>query len=237
MKYLMMALLVLLSTSAEAKPRQKSYRSSYRVRSYSQKSYIRRVSLPAPRLMPVQTGLTDVETDSRQIAQASSGNRGWELGFELGAIGRSNNSSGGFLGLDILPGIRVVSRHRWKKNWYLRPSVGYFRGSQGEAASSVTQNILELGLSIDYVLSRSSRTVVTVGLANRVEAIFSSITVLNSSGGTAIGTFYRLGPAFGVHSWLSPNTALVFNVEAGVTLASPMRKYVGATMGFMFRMK
>lgn len=174
--------------------------------------------LPAPApLPPLHDPVTSAE--SKQILQPEkkilrSELRGW--GFELGTIGIKNTSSNDLIGLQLLYGLRTNFIYPLSPKFFLKPSLGYFFKHEREGEVSVRQNLIEGGLGFHYALLTKKSFLWHVGLSQKVDYLFSRISVKESTVTTPALLRYRAGTSTGVRMKVGSRSDLTFDLEAGV---------------------
>lgn len=170
----------------------------------------------------------------RSYARRSPKNRGgW--GIEVGTLGKKNSTDSSVMGMQLMVGGRVMADFQVWDRIGLRPSVGFFTRSQGEAKVSVAENTIELGGLALYDLTPNSRGKVFVGLANRLDLQFTSISVLESSDSSPLLFNYRVGPTVNFEIPVGGTTRILFNLEATFAPRDSFRPFASATIGFINR--
>lgn len=156
------------------------------------------------------------------------------VGFEIGAIGIRNSSSNDFLGLQLLFGLRANLIYPLSNRVFLKPSVGYFLKPEGDGQVSVTQNVIEAGLGIQYALLMKKSFLWHAGISQRVDYLFSKISIKDASN-TTPGTFrYRAGGSTGLRFRINSKSDFTFDLEAGVTPFDSFRFQAGVSSGIIF---
>lgn len=156
-----------------------------------------------------------------------------QLGFELGLAGRKQNSDG-FLGMNLAMGGRILMEFPIFKKYRLRPSVGYFTSSSGEAGVTVSEHTIEGGLGFFMPLGRPKKARFQVGVMQRVDMSLSRIDVLTSTGSSGFGFAYRVGPALGLSVQMGNRSAFIVDLETTFAVTHNFRFHSGLTAGFLF---
>lgn len=174
---------------------------------------------------PSKPKVAPVKKEERKVAAYRQGSGSYyaskqeapskfKFGIEGGFLGRKNSSEGKTLGMQWMYGGRFVMDYVWRYRWHLRPSLGYYHRSQGENSTSVSEHNFELGASVLYNLFPNRRSTLMAGLANRVDGLISSITILNSTDTVPLTFRYRVGPQLSGNIYVARNTFITVNVEA-----------------------
>jgi len=189
----------------------------------------------APPLLPGRERASTLPQSGLLEAQKkSSRSELTALGFELGTIGLKNTSSGDVAGLQLLYGLRANLIYPLSPRFFLKPSLGYFFKPQSEGEVSITQNLVEAGLGIQYALVIKKDLLWHAGLSQRVDYVFSRISVANTAANTP-GLFrYRAGGSTGLRIKIAPKSDLTFDLEAGVTPFDNFRMQTGFSSGIIF---
>jgi hypothetical protein len=152
----------------------------------------------------------------------------------MGTIGVKNSSSGDIAGLQLLYGLRANLIYPLAPRFFLKPSLGYFLKPQSEGDISITQNVLEAGLGVSYALVMKSGLLWHAGISQRVDYLFSRISVANTSQTTPALFRYRAGTSTGLRIKIAPKSDLTFDLEAGVTPFDNFRVQTGFSSGIIF---
>lgn len=191
---------------------------------------------PVP-LMPPKLGYTSQDSSAMSMSvPAEKPRQVIGLGAELGLVGRRTSSAADLLGLQMFWGGRVFARIPVLPSFYLKPSLGFFRNSDGAGSSSVTQNVLEGGLTAYYSILSASRLRWFGGVVQRVEHLTSTISAMGTSD-NASDWRYRLGPGTGIAFGIGPDVSLTADAEATFAFTSPVRPYAGFTAGFVYYLR
>lgn len=158
----------------------------------------------------------------------------FKFGLEGGFLGRKNSSEGKALGMQWMTGGRFVMDYAWRYRWHIRPTLGYYHRSQGENSSSVSEHNFELGASILYNLFPNRRSSVMVGIANRIDGLISSITILDSTETIPLTFRYRMGPQISGNIYVARNTYITVNFEAPMEIPD-FRIFGSAGLGVLTR--
>ena len=194
---------------------------------------------PVP-LMPPRAVDADTPSDSvgTSLNRQSEPKQLIGFGAEFGVLGNGVDSGGDALGMQVFWGGRIFARIPLTSRIYLKPSLGYFRGSQGAGQTSVTQNVFEGGLGAYYALLRGSRLRWLVGLSQRLDG---QLSVINAPGGVSstspMAFRYRLGPATGLAMGLSPDVSLVTDFEVTIPTVSPVKPVAVLSAGVIFYLR
>ncbi len=196
-----------------------------------------------PELMPNDIAFTTASNSTKksvrrtgaseygaETEKESAGAGQMAFGAQVGFLGKTNSTSADALGLQMAWGLRLIARIPVWERFYIKPSLGYFRRSQGAGSSSLTENTFELGGTIQYALLRGSRVKLLVGLAQRLDAFTVKIDIASATTSSPLTFGYRLGPEVGVAFGLSRSISLV--IDTDVTFGT--RTHVGLAAGFLF---
>lgn len=213
----MLLIAVCLSTISEARSRNR-----------------RKVPLMQPRLQELAYGPVPVYyTNSTAVRSASPRDGGW--GAEFGTLGRRNSTDGSVLGMDLMIGGRIIADFPLWKRVSIKPSLGFFTRSEGEAAVNVSEHTIEVGGSLIYDLTPYRKGRIGIGLANRIDLQTVTITALSSSGSSPLVLNYRLGPTLNFEIPVGGQTRLTINAEGTVSPNDKWRSFAGLTLGFISR--
>lgn len=157
------------------------------------------------------------------------------FGVELGVLARTDGMAGTVAGMQLLYGGRAFLLIPLNSHWALKPSLGYFQGGQSLAGVSVTQQDIEPGVTAEYTMTRTKGFQWWVGGVDRVEVLFSTITVLNSSGTGVPAIRDRLGPATGVAFHFLKGIDFTVDAETAASVTLPIRFYPAVTAGVLMR--
>lgn len=186
-------------------------------------SYRPRPSMPATPYSTVTAG------SSERGSHSALG-----IGAELGLLGRGAGGTGSdVLGLQFLWGGRAFVRVPVWGEISLRPSLGYFRRSEGSGGAGVTQNQFELGVDAEYSLLHQGRTRISAGIASRLDLLLSTFHALADSSSNPLTTRFRVGPKAGLLVGLDPRWSFSWNAEVTFGLTQPSRTYMGTALGIV----
>jgi hypothetical protein len=118
--------------------------------------------------------------------------------------------------------------------FFLKPSLGYFLKPQSEGDVSITQNLLEAGLGVSYALVMKSGFLWHAGISQRVDYLFSRISVASTAANTPALFRYRAGSSTGLRITIAPKSDLTFDLEVGVTPFDNFRIQTGFSSGLIF---
>jgi hypothetical protein len=189
---------------------------------------------PPPLLPAREQASTFPQTGRLQIQKKSNRSELTAIGFEMGTIGVKNSSSGDIAGLQLLYGLRANLIYPLAPRFFLKPSLGYFLKPQSEGDISITQNVLEAGLGVSYALVMKNGLLWHAGISQRVDYLFSRISVANTSANTPAVFRYRAGTSTGLRIKIAPKSDLTFDLEAGVTPFDSFRVQTGFSSGIIF---
>jgi len=156
------------------------------------------------------------------------------VGFELGTLGIGDKSSGDVLGFQLLYGLRANYTLPLNSRFFLKPSLGYFFKNESEGNVSIFQSAIEAGLSAQYALVMKKSWFWHVGLSQKMDYLFSRVSIANSSGSTPGSFRYRGGPSTGLRFKIGTTTDLTFDLEGGVVPFDRMRAFAGFSSGLIF---
>ena len=155
-------------------------------------------------------------------------------GIELGTTGIRNQSSSDLLGLQLLFGLRANAIFPMSSRFFLKPSLGYFFKSESEGSVSVFQSAIEAGLGAQYALLMKKGWLWHAGVSQRVDYLFSRISIAGTSGSTPASFRYRVGPSTGLRIKVGSSTDLTFDTEGGVLPFDGMRAFASFSSGLIF---
>ncbi len=159
----------------------------------------------------------DVGTSSDSSIDSSS--KRWQatgIGLQLGTIGHPYSGmyyNMGGLGMDFLWGGRAVAEFALGNNFVFRPSLGYFFSNQQGLSSSSNEQDVEFGALIDYAAVRTGSFEWLVGIANRGDLLF---TTISSYGLPMYGGSYTTPTIFQYR--VGPETTVEFKLTKGIDL-------------------
>lgn len=190
--------------------------------------------LVAP-LMPPREGasVTPSKAENFSIQKIARAEKS-AFGFEMGCVGVQNNSSYDIAKLQLLYGIRANAILPLSRRWFLKPSLGYFMKPESEAQVSIKQNLIEAGLGIQHSILFRSGLLWHVGISQRVDYLFSRISVQDSSSNTPGSFRYRVGPSTGLRIRLNSSSDLTFDLEGGVTPFEALKAQTSFSSGLIF---
>lgn len=187
-----------------------------------------------PPLPPRERASTPAPSAIQQTEKKSVRSELTALGFEIGTIGVQNTSSGDIGGLELLFGIRTNYIYSLGPKFFLKPSLGYFLKPEKEGEVSVTQHLLEIGFGLQYALLMKKSLMWHVGLSQRMDYLFSRISIKDSSTNTPGAFRYRAGTSTGLRFKLSQKSDLTFDLEAGAVPFDNFRIQAGFSSGIIF---
>ena len=195
--------------------------------------------MPEPEVAPRQYASSRTRTQNDYTMKSKARSEFDEksmLGLEFGAVGKSSSTKADILGMQALIGGRLFWRMPIPviEDFYFKPSVGYFRRSENQGIVGIAQHSVEGGVVIQYALSNRRNFRWMVGLGQRMEALFSNISIGRVSGGGDPAFIYRLGPTTGFAFGVGQNMELVFDAELNFALVTPNQTYGGLTAGIAF---
>lgn len=156
------------------------------------------------------------------------------MGLELGTLGRANRTQSDVAGLQLFFGGRFFVRMPVFDDFYLVPSLGYFRKREGAGSAGVTQHLIEGGLTAYYNAWTGRKARWFVGGMAKAEYALSEIYAFNASS-SGEGVFrFRAGPATGIAVGISSEWSFVANLELGFSLGDATRIQPGIAMGLIY---
>ncbi len=185
-----------------------------------------------------KTSVPVAKPPAKVVKTKEAPERHWDLGFEIGATARKNDSGPDILGMELLPGFRGFARIPVGSAYYLIPSAGFFMRNQGSGDVGFSTKIAELGLNSQYAFYRTSRVQILGGVVQRFNFIFSGVTVpgLQGNSNNPVALRYWVGPATGVVVGLTPLMSLVMNNEVTYAFTDGGKLGAGFTMGVLFHL-
>ena len=170
----------------------------------------------------------------------------WGTGFglQLGALAHSYYSPFGLIspyggmGMNFLWGGRLQGDLPLGDHFVIRPSAGYFINNNYTLYTTYTEQDIELGLSIDYILVQSRSLRVLGGLAQRIDVVFFSQPYGAYFGGGLNPTFfqYRVGPDLSLQFPVTQAFDMTVNADGTFMLSYPSLFYTSLTLGFLYRL-
>jgi hypothetical protein len=194
----------------------------------TQKSTPRRTALvqePAPQVTDLQ--LKETLPPSHIIG----------FGAELGFLSKSSDTSTNFLGQNFAPGGRVYTLLPIDviPGIFVKPSLGFFRYSDGSGVVSINVNEIEGGGSVLYQLVDSQLFEVYAGLAQYLELDLTSVAALGQTFNSPAALRYRFGPAVDLGFKVSSDVSILTEFQYTFTATNPVIPYAGFTAGILYR--
>ncbi len=155
------------------------------------------------------------------------------LGAEIALTGRGNNTRSDVLGLNMAYGLRLTALIPFV-GVYAKPSLGYFRKTEGTQVAGVTQNNLEGGLNIYFANFGSAAARILLGVAQKLDIMFSKIWVQDVSVTSPPILRYRAGPGAGLQFLISNSILLGMDLEVSFPLRSPVETHGAFSTGVYF---
>lgn len=186
-------------------------------------------------LMPPRNGASTPPSPSALQTQTKplrSERSAW--GFEAGVLGVKNQTASDLLGLQVMYGLRTHYLYPLSNRFFLKPSLGYFIKPESEGEISLTQHLIEGGLGLHYAFARTHNSLWHFGLIQRLDYLFSRISVKESVATTPATFRYRTGAGVGVRVKLNGNSDLSFDCEAGIAPFEKTRLQSSFTTGLIF---
>lgn len=190
-------------------------------------------SKPPPPLLPPSEEAPRV-SQKKTLSKSVSRSEKKALGFELGTLGIGDKSSSDLLGLQLLFGLRAQSVFPLSSRIFLKPSLGYFFKSESEGGVSVFQSAVELGLGAQYILFMKKGWLLHAGISQKMDYVFSKISIAGASGSTPGSLRYRAGPSTGARIKVGLSTDLTLDLEGGVVPFENLRPFAGFSSGLIF---
>jgi len=193
-----------------------------------------RLPKTVPLMPPRETGggIGALKTKNNNFKEINSDNL--NLGFEIGTLMRNDSTSADILGMQLFFGGRASLEFPiLSTSLHLKPSLGYFRKQQSEAAVSVVQHVVEGGLNLLYEMAPWRNIQWAIGAAGRVDYLISTISVYNQSNSGSSFRF-RAGPSSEIKFKLANNLKLTTDLEFTFSISRPTRFFGGLTTGLAF---
>lgn len=156
------------------------------------------------------------------------------LAFEAGVLGIGTSSASDVAGLQLLYGLRASGILPLGNRFFIKPSLGYFFKPESEGSVSIFQNVIEGGMGAHYSLLLRSGWMWHVGISQRLDYLFSRISIQDSAANTPASFRYRVGPSTGVRIKLNATTDFTFDLEGGVAPFENLRTQTSFTSGLVF---
>ena len=155
-------------------------------------------------------------------------------GFEVGSLGVANKTSSDVLGMQLLFGARVNSIVSLNNRFFLKPSLGYFIKPESEGDVSITQHLVEAGLGTHYALLMRSGLMWHLGLSQRLDYLFTRISVPTSAANTPATFRYRIGATSGLRVKMGESSDFTIDLEGGITPFEGLRVQSSFSTGLVF---
>lgn len=195
---------------------------------------VARLPKTVPLMPPRETGggIGALKTKNNNFKEIHSDNL--NLGFEIGTLMRNDSTSADILGMQLFFGGRATVEFPIPStSLHLKPSLGYFRKQQSEAAVSVVQHVVEGGVNLLYEVAARKNIQWAIGVAGRVDYLISTISLYNQSNSGSSFRF-RAGPSSGIKFQLANNLKLTTDLECTFSISRPTRFFGGLATGLAF---
>ena len=175
------------------------------------------------------TPVPRIQTTQKKTRLERSG-----LAFEAGVLGIRSQSAGDLAGLQLLYGLRASGILPLGNRFFIKPSLGYFFKPESEGSVSIFQNVIEGGIGAHYSLLLRSGWMWHIGISQRLDYLFTRISVQDSAANTPASFRYRVGPSTGARIKLNASTDFTLDLEGGVTPFENLRTQTSITSGLVF---
>ncbi len=193
------------------------------------------IARPPVPLMPPKVHNIGSDTTATAM-EPRTARRAWGLGAELGLLGRRSGSGSDVLGMQLFFGGRVFARIPLWDSFTIKPSIGYFRKSQGEGGAGVTEQAFEGGLVAHYSILQAQSLRWLAGISQRFELSTSTINVPGTSSSESAFR-YRVGPSTGIAYGLTPDVSLLTDLEVTFAVTNEARAFFGLTAGLVYYLR
>ena len=177
------------------------------------------------------------QTEESDGSDDKTPRRSWMVGLEAAGMANSSEGSGDLAGLSVLWGGRFAVRIPMVGyQWFLKSSAGFFYRHSGTAGVGVSQYVAEAGLVPQYVINPRDRLRGSVGLANRLDLLWSRINALSATSSSSLDWRYRVGPSVGFIVSASRTIQVTSDFEFTWAVRGVGKGFGALSVGLMFRL-